>query len=159
MKVLALVDAPDHVCCRYRINAFAPALLRAGSELSVRAFSRSFAGRLAQIAGTARYDVTIVQRKLLPRWQIKMLRRYARRLIFDFDDAVLFRDSYDPRGPHCPRRSARFAAMAGLADTVIAGNEFLAGCAQAACRGARRSDRGDPDLHRCRFLSVLATSP
>ncbi len=32
--------------------------------------------------------------------------RHARRLVFDFDDAVLFRDSYDRRGPHSRRRAA-----------------------------------------------------
>ena len=33
MKALALVDAPDHVCCRYRVRAFEPALNRAGWSL------------------------------------------------------------------------------------------------------------------------------
>jgi glycosyltransferase involved in cell wall biosynthesis len=139
MKVLALVDAPDHVCCRYRIGAFAPALAAAGVELTLQPFARGPAGRLAQIAGAARFDVTIVQRKLLPRWQIRLLRRRARRLVFDFDDAVLFRDSYDPRGPHCRRREALFATMVGLADAVIAGNAFLAACAGRAGAGAGRT--------------------
>jgi len=138
MKVLALVDALDHVCCRYRIGAFASALGAAGWQLTVEPVARGLAGRLVQIARTARFDVTIVQRKLLPRWQIRMIRQRSRRLIFDFDDAILFRDSYDPRGPQCPRRAARFAAVVGLADVVIAGNEFLAGCAS---RGGARAGR------------------
>src|SRR5262249_39565240 len=61
-----------------------------------------------------------------PSWQLYRLRRRARRLIFDFDDAVLYRDSYDPRGPLCRRRARRFARTVRLADAVIAGNEFLA---------------------------------
>ena len=36
MKLLALVEEPDHVCCRYRIRAFEPALARAGSSLTCR---------------------------------------------------------------------------------------------------------------------------
>jgi glycosyltransferase involved in cell wall biosynthesis len=138
MKALALVDAPDHVCCRYRIGAFASALQAIGWELGLQAFSRGLAGRLAQITRAARYDCLIVQRKLLPRWQIRALRARSKRLVFDFDDAVLFRDSYDPRGPSCPRRAARFAEVVRLADTVLAGNDFLAEC---ALRAGARLDR------------------
>src|SRR3954466_15239268 len=138
MEALALVDAPDHVCCRYRIGAFASALREAGCGLTLQAFSRGLAGRLAQVRRAARFDALIVQRKLLPRWQIRLLRRYARRLVFDFDDAVLYRDSYDPRGPDCPRRAARFAEVVRLADAVLAGNDFLADC---AVRAGARADR------------------
>jgi glycosyltransferase involved in cell wall biosynthesis len=132
MKALALVDAPDHVCCRYRIGAFASALHANGWDLIPEAFSRGLAGRFAQIARAAEYDCLIVQRKLLPRWQIRALRRRSKRLVFDFDDAVLYRDSYDRRGPTCPRRAARFAEVVRLADTVLAGNDFLAECALRA---------------------------
>src|SRR5690606_30416189 len=64
-----------------------------------------------------------------PRWQSRWLRRWARHLVFDFDDAVLYRDSYNARGPHCAQRRARFTELMGLADVVLAGNGFLAECA------------------------------
>lgn len=126
MKALALVDAPDHVCCRYRIRAFSPALDAAGWSLSVEALARHPLARAAQLARAGRFDSVILQRKLLPGWQLAILRRRARRLIFDFDDAVLYRDSYDPRGQECPRRQARFARTVRAADAVLAGNDFLA---------------------------------
>src|SRR5712671_2033096 len=99
MKALALVDAPDHVCCRYRIRAFEPALIRAGWSLDTLGLAGGLLGRVAQLARLPRYDTILLQRKLLPAWQLLALRRKARRLVFDFDDAVLYRDSYDPRGP------------------------------------------------------------
>ncbi len=71
----------------------------------------------------------MLQRKLLPGWQLRELRKRTRRLIFDFDDAVLYRDSYDRRGPHHRRRSDRFKRTVQAADVVIAGNAFLADCA------------------------------
>jgi glycosyltransferase involved in cell wall biosynthesis len=58
--------------------------------------------------------------------------------VFDFDDAVLFRDSYDPRGPHSAWRQRRFAATVRFADAVIAGNDFLADCALRAGAPAER---------------------
>jgi glycosyltransferase involved in cell wall biosynthesis len=135
MKALALVDAPDHVCCRYRVRAFEPALAASGISLAIRGLARRAWGRVAQLHRAYEYDAVILQRKLLPTWQLRILRHQARRLIFDFDDAVLYRDSYDARGPHCRRRAARFARTVRAADVVLAGNDFLAECALIA--GAR----------------------
>ena len=135
MKALALVEARDHVCCRYRISAFAPSLAAAGWSLAIEPLASGPFARLRQFARAAEFDTVILQRKLLPRWQIGELRRRARHLIFDFDDAVLYRDSYDPRGPHHHRRLDRFGKTVRVADQVIAGNNFLASCARDA--GAR----------------------
>jgi hypothetical protein len=138
MRLLALVDSPDHVCCRYRIRAFEPALRRAGWSLSCQPLQRGTLSRVAQLTEAAHYDSVILQRKLLPSWQLAILRRNARRLIFDFDDAVLFRDSYDERSPHSAWRERRFAATTRIADAVIAGNDFLADCALRAGTPAER---------------------
>jgi glycosyltransferase involved in cell wall biosynthesis len=138
MRALALVESRDHVCCRYRIRAFAPALRRAGIALAVEPLARDVLGRVRQARSAAGFDAVILQRRLLPGWQLALLRRSARRLVFDFDDAVLYRDSNDPRGPRCPRRARRFRAIARAADRLIAGNGFLADCAKAAGAEASR---------------------
>ena len=138
MKLLALVESPDHVCCRYRIRAFAPALEQAGWSLTCESLTRGAVARAVQLRGAAQFDAVVLQRKLLPAWQLRILRRSAPRLVFDFDDAVLFRDSHDPRGQDDPRRRRRFAATMAAADTIVAGNDFLADCALRA--GARVED-------------------
>ncbi|MHB1561539.1 MAG: glycosyltransferase family 4 protein [Isosphaeraceae bacterium] len=138
MNLLALVESPDHVCCRYRIAAFAPALQASGCSLTCQGIERGLMARIGQFRRAGRYDAVILQRKLLPGWQLRILRNAARRLVFDFDDAVLYRDSNDPRGPDDPRRRRRFATTMAAADTVIAGNDFLADCALRA--GARVED-------------------
>jgi glycosyltransferase involved in cell wall biosynthesis len=70
--------------------------------------------------------VVILQRKLLPRWAVALLRRRARKLVFDFDDALWLRDSYAPQGFDDPKRLRRFRAAVAAADLVVAGNDFLA---------------------------------
>ncbi len=100
MKLLALVESPDHVCCRYRIRAFAAALADAGWTLTCQGLERGAFFRPLQLRRAAEFDAVILQRKLLPTWQLYLLRRAARHLVFDFDDAVLYRDSYDARGLH-----------------------------------------------------------
>ncbi len=129
MKALALVEAPDHVCGRYRVSAYAPALAVSGWTLVVEGISAAPLARLRQFRRANRFDAVLLQRKLLPGWQLAILRSCSRRLIYDFDDAVLYRDSYDPRGPTCRRRAARFGRTVRAADAVIAGNGFLSRCA------------------------------
>jgi glycosyltransferase involved in cell wall biosynthesis len=129
MKALALVEARNHVCCRYRIRAFEGTLAASGWSLAIEPLETGLFPRLAQFGRVAEFDAVLLQRKLLPGWQLHELRKRAKRLIFDFDDAVLHRDSYDRRGPHNRRRADRFKRTVQTADVVIAGNAFLADCA------------------------------
>jgi hypothetical protein len=135
MNVLALIEASEHVCYRYRIRAFEPLLRAQGVSIEAQPVAADLLTRIGQLRSARRYDVTLVQRRLLSGWQLGILRRKARRLVFDFDDAVLYRDSNDRRGPNCPRRARRFRAMMGAADGILAGNAFLAECAVG--QGAR----------------------
>jgi glycosyltransferase involved in cell wall biosynthesis len=125
MHWIALVDHPEHVCCRYRLAAFRPFLEQAGHTLELRAMPRRWLARLALFRALRGASV-IVQRRLLPSWQCLVLRRAARLLLFDFDDAVFLRDSYAARGLHDRRRRRRFVDLMRCADVVIAGNAFLA---------------------------------
>lgn len=125
MHWIGLVDHPEHVCCRYRLAAFRPFLQQAGHTLELVTVPRHWWLRLGFFHRLRGANV-IVQRRLLAAWQRNLLRRAARRLLFDFDDAVFLRDSYAARGLHDHRRLRRFAGMIRCADAVIAGNVFLA---------------------------------
>lgn len=126
MRAIALIEEPDHVCYRYRLEAYLPELFRRGSTLEAVAISRRTLSRLGQFRAAATADAVILQRKLLPLWQLALLRRSARRLIYDFDDAVFHRDSYAAKGIASRSRMARFWATVYAADCIVAGNEFLA---------------------------------
>lgn len=126
MKLAAFVESEDHVCCRYRLAAFRPRLSAVGHSLELRTLPRSWYGRFTLGREAADADAVILQRKLLPRVALGLLRRRVKRLIFDFDDAVWLRDSYSPKGFSDPRRARRFRAMMRACDLVVAGNEYLA---------------------------------
>ena len=132
MDLVALVKDPDHVCCRYRLEAFRPSLERAGHSLSLCVLPRRWWGRLA-LYPRLRGKNVILQRHLLAGWELGLLRRQAARLLYDFDDAVFLRDSYSSRGQHHPRRLRRFAATVAACDAVVAGNDFLAEQAARWC--------------------------
>jgi glycosyltransferase involved in cell wall biosynthesis len=124
---VALVESPDHVCCRYRIAAFRPHMESAGHTLDLRPWPRRWWSRLRLGRALRDADVVILQRRLLPVWLLYLLRCTAPRLIFDFDDAVFLRDSFSPKGLHSASRLHRFMATVETADAVVAGNDYLAG--------------------------------
>lgn len=126
MRLVALAESVSHVCCRYRLTAFQSALAAAGHSLDVRPLPQSLLGRFTLGRDLFAYDAVILQRKLLPRWAVALLRRRVRRLVFDFDDAVWLRDSYSAKGFDDSKRAARFRATVRACDLVVAGNGYLA---------------------------------
>jgi glycosyltransferase involved in cell wall biosynthesis len=125
MRITALVKDREHVCCRYRVNAFRSCLEAAGHRLDVVGWPGFWPSRLLLYHQLRHADVLLLQRKLLPAWQLRLLRRRVQWLVYDFDDAVFLRNSYSPRGHDSAARSRRFDEMVRNADIVVAGNEFL----------------------------------
>ncbi len=125
MHLIALVDSPDHVCCRYRLAAFRSLLADAGHTLDLQTLPRRWWSRL-WLLQSLRGQSVILQRRLLPAWEVALLRRTVKHLLFDLDDAVFLRDSFSPRGQEHPGRLRRFRTTVLACDAVIAGNAFLA---------------------------------
>lgn len=72
-------------------------------------------------------DCVYIQKKLLPPWYLWLLRRAARRMVYDFDDAL-----YAPRSKATPdqlrlarRQRAQLDRMLATVDLAVAGNETL----------------------------------
>ncbi len=127
MQVLALIEGVNQPCYRYRLEAFAWSMAERGLLLEAVPLEKPLLRRVRQLFAMRRADVVILQRKLLPRWQLAVLRWAAKRLVYNVDDAVFQRDSYHPKGPQSRTRRWRFAATMRAADLVLAGNEHLWG--------------------------------
>lgn len=126
MKVLAFTEGPNHVCFRYRLEAFAGALADRGWTLESQPLAPNTFERSPQLREARDADVVILQRKLLPLWQLRRLRKMSKVLIYDFDDALYCRDSYARKGHASWTRLAHFWATIYAADAVTAGNNYLA---------------------------------
>jgi len=74
------------------------------------------------------YDAVLLHKKTLTAVDAILLRRFARRIIYDFDDAIMVSADHPQRD--WSSRRARFRRTVRLADAVIAGNEYLAGQAK-----------------------------
>jgi hypothetical protein len=140
MKVLALVEDPHGACYRYRWKAHAAALSERGFQLEAVAWGKSWQ-RVKAIVAAARADIVVLQRRLLPLWQLAVLRRAARTLVYDFDDALFRRDSYSRKTQRNTIRLARFSATVRAADAVVAGNEYLRQFAASQTDGRNHADR------------------
>ncbi len=132
MELLALVQAPDHVCYRYRLQAFEPVLRAAGWKVTVLSLPRRLQPFLSMLPAVRQADVVFLQKRLLQAWKLRLIRRAARKLVFDVDDAIFHRDSNATKGHRSLARWRRFRRTVAASDAVTAGNEHLQAAVAAA---------------------------
>ncbi|MEZ4601552.1 MAG: glycosyltransferase family 4 protein [Syntrophotaleaceae bacterium] len=125
MKVLFLVPRLDKASTRYRVLQYLPFLEQAGIVCAVRPLSGKTVGWISLGAEISRADVVFVQKKLLngPVWHF--ISALSRRLIFDFDDAIMLKESETDFSSRC-RQFRRFAGTVRRVDLVVCGNRYLA---------------------------------
>jgi glycosyltransferase involved in cell wall biosynthesis len=138
MRVLFLTHGAGTPSTRYRVLPYLPRLAKDGIE-GVRAdIPSGLPARWRLFRLASRFDAVVYQKRLIPAWQFRILRRAARVLLYDFDDPMI----YSRRGDRVVRsatRVRRFEAALALADAVLvnhAGTE-----AMAREYGARRVHR------------------
>lgn len=124
MKVIFLVNSLDGPSTRYRVLQYLPYFKKEGWEAEVSVFPKGLRERKKLYSSLQRFDLVFLQKRLLSFFHLSLLRRQSKRLVFDFDDAILFRDS--PKGEFNSRiRKGRFVRMIKNADEIIAGNDYL----------------------------------
>lgn len=133
LQVLFLVPRLDKASTRYRVLQYFPALEAAGIRHEIRALSKTARHWLQLIRQVRAADVVFVQKKLFSFLELSLLRRLSKRLIYDFDDAVMYKDGPASAEQHA-RQRRRFAATAARADLLIAGNDYLCEEARACHR-------------------------
>jgi len=136
MRVVCLTVGDRQVASsRLRVYQFVPLLEEAGFRVEVipaRRHRRGAAGvwsrrreELRLLQAVAGADVVLLQKRLFRAGFVGQLRRAARRLVYDFDDAVFL--GQRPRSLPVRRRvQQRFRAVVGAADLILAGNRWLA---------------------------------
>ena len=124
MKVLFLIQGFSVAASRYRVLQFIPFLKSKGVEATVSLYPRTLKENFQFFKNLSRYDIVFLQRKRFNQPRLGLLRRRAKRIIYDFDDSVMYRNS-KAKDPLSSTRKRRFVQMIKHSDFVIAGNEFL----------------------------------
>jgi len=124
MKILFLVQDLDVAASRYRVLQYLPYLKEHGVQATVLPFQKGFFKKLKLFKSVNEYDILFIQRKRFPVLWLKYIRKNARRIVYDFDDSVMYRNS-KAANPKSNTRVKMFKNMVNASDYVIAGNEYL----------------------------------
>jgi glycosyltransferase involved in cell wall biosynthesis len=124
MRLLILTNNPDRASFRQRVEVYLDLLRENGICCEVARFPASISGRYLLLKRSADFDAVLLHKKRLNLLEAPLLRKFARKIIYDFDDAVMY-------SPHTPQRHSfsnwvRFRLTVKSADLVIAGNRYLA---------------------------------
>ncbi len=130
LPVHFLTENAEGPSARARAQALLPGLAARGFLPACSVLPRR--GRSAAFdAAAAGGAVVVLLRRLLHPLDAWRLRRRCRRLVYDFDDALPFRDSN--RGARLSwTRQLKFRCLVRLADACVAGNDYLAELARGA---------------------------
>jgi len=124
MKVAFLVRSMEDSSSRYRALQFVPFLKEKGVDVTVLSRQRRWRDKLKLYNTLDRFDIVVIFRKLFTPVEFWYIRRKARKIIYDLDDAVMHRSSGSTPSTSFSRW-LRFSYMMKRVDAVIAGNEFL----------------------------------
>jgi glycosyltransferase involved in cell wall biosynthesis len=124
MKILFLIQGNDRPSSRYRVLQYLPYLKQQGVKAAVAVYPHGIRDHRNIYQKMGDYDVVFIQRKRPHPLFLYFLLRRAKKLIYDFDDAVMYR-SANAASPNSATRESRFARIVKAVDHVIAGNTFL----------------------------------
>ena len=124
MKVLFLIQGQEVAASRYRVLQYLPYLKSKGVVVEVAAYPRTTREFYAFFRNLPDYDCLFLQRKRFHGLLLTLLRKRAKKIVYDFDDAVMYKNS-KASSPYSVTRQRRFASMIRASDSVIAGNTFL----------------------------------
>ena len=124
MTLLVITNNPERASFRQRIAVYLGTLEEAGVECRVEVLPTGSLQRRMLFRSARYYDGVFLHKKGLNFIDAWFLRRHCRRLIYNFDDAVMLSEKR-------PERVSRahftpFKRSATLADMIIVGSEYLA---------------------------------
>ncbi len=123
-RILILSRHIESASFRQRIALYFKSLKQAGIKYDIEPLPSGFWKTLKLFGNAHDFDAVFLHKKRLPPLQRLSLRKNAKQIIYDFDDAVMF-DHKNPQIPHS-KKLKRFADTVIMADSIIAGNSFLA---------------------------------
>jgi len=129
-RLLAITDPGCAVSTRYRVTQFEPYLYQHQIHVETLPWPRLAVEQTSLLESVTAADAVLFQRYLPPRRWLRQIRQRARRLVYDFDDAIIYAESTRGRPRLLLSRWWRFRAMMRCCDAISAGNSYLAELAQ-----------------------------
>ncbi len=124
MKIAFLTTRFEKPSFRFRVQQFLPYLGAHGIDCERFAVPAALLRRWQLFLGLKSYDIVFIQKKMLRWHDRRILRSAARRLVYDLDDAIMYKNR-NSRPILSAAKRRRFRAMVRMSDLVLAGNDFL----------------------------------
>ncbi|NWG04149.1 MAG: glycosyltransferase family 4 protein [Syntrophaceae bacterium] len=123
MKIIFLTHYSDQGH-RFRVEQYFPYLIAHHVEPRWQPLSGSWRKRLLLYQELPSYDAVCIQRRLLSPLEFSWVRKKSSKVLFDLDDAIMYRSSSSPH-PRSLSRFLKFWWMVRGSDVVTVGNQFL----------------------------------
>ncbi len=124
MRILFLIPRDNMASARLRALQYIPILKQNDIVAESMIAPRTLSGKINLYRKLKEYDLVFIQRKLFQPWEIRLIRSFSHFLIYDMDDAVMFKDRGGPQ-PDQPVYERKFRGTAKSADLIIVGNRYL----------------------------------
>jgi glycosyltransferase involved in cell wall biosynthesis len=129
MKVLFLVKSEKFPSARIRVKNLLPILEQYNIESEVKTIPWNLFRKRKLFASAAEYAVVVLQKQLISKQDSELLRRHSKKIIFDFDDAIYYNNTYshNPANYHINKQKfKRFKQIINYSDSIISANKTLA---------------------------------
>jgi glycosyltransferase involved in cell wall biosynthesis len=123
MRIIFLTHSSDQGH-RFRVEQYFPYLIAHQVEPKWQPLSGSWRDRLILYRQLPFFDIICIQRRLLSPFEFYWIRKKSSKILFDLDDAIMYRSSSSPR-PHSLSRWLKFRWMVKGSDAMTVGNRFL----------------------------------
>jgi glycosyltransferase involved in cell wall biosynthesis len=124
MKLLVIISNPTRASFRQRIGIYLDILRLNGINPEVAKLPTGSLARRKMFKRVADFDGVFLQKKGLNSFNAAWLRRYSKKIIYDFDDAIMYNANNPDRSSR--KRQKAFKRTVEAADMIIAGNSYLA---------------------------------
>ncbi|UCC96567.1 MAG: glycosyltransferase [Phycisphaerales bacterium] len=124
MRLLVIISNPKRASFRQRVAVYLDALRDKGIGSEVVKLPPGSLARQRLFRRAAEFDCVFLHKKSLNYFDAFWLGKYSRKVIYDFDDAIMY--SARTPGRNSPAHFKPFHRTVELADMIIAGNSYLA---------------------------------
>ncbi|OGV39613.1 MAG: hypothetical protein A2020_02805 [Lentisphaerae bacterium GWF2_45_14] len=136
MRVLFLIKSDYTPSSRIRVSDICPLLRNSGIDAQIEIIPSGTWARLRLFSKLSSYDAVVLQKRLLKFPDSLVLRKTAKRLIFDFDDAIYLKNASPSLNLPDYRSFTRrrlFNRTVRKSDIIVAANSILSSEAEAVC--------------------------
>ena len=121
IKILFLTKGIHSSSARYRALFYQDFFIKDKYLITHYGLSKKISNYFFALINAARFDIVFLQRKLLPIPYFFILRLLAKKIIYDFDDAIFLNSN----GDLSKQRYIRFKYICKKSDLIFPGNQYL----------------------------------